>query len=406
MENPKTFIVTTVLTAVCLSNAISATRVAEGITWFSAFLGSALVTSSQSKKVKVKDLKDGFLDLSEDLFAGLSQMVPERELRSAALTVIPRPFVSALQSMEAIASDTSWVQPFLRRSRLVIGASGSGKTTWMLYETFLAVERGEELVICDMDYGSAHEGSQPNRWLGMPVDAVRYTVQDIYQTVVEYSALVDLRAAAGARGDYSDLNKLTLILDEFPSVRRRVESEMGKDPLLTFDNALRNLLSRGLKQRITFIAGTQNPDVASTGIKLTDLNQTNILFLGNFTTDRRVLSLYGSKEDAEHCSESATTLASLGRVGVIKMDGVSKAVLMPDIYPSEMVIEVPAQEPETEPVDLVAVWLDSVRDDVLKLKEAGVSLTKVAQTYKESATVRNNNPFYVALKKFYNEAHV
>lgn len=400
MENPKTLIVTSVLTAVCLSNAISATRVSDGITWFSAFLGSAMVASSQSKKVKVKDLKDGFMDLSEDLFAGLGQMVPERELRSAALTVIPKPFVSAIQSMEAIASDTSWVQPFLKRSRLVIGASGSGKTTWMLYETFLAVERGEELTICDMDYGSAHEGSQPNRWLGMPVEAVRWTVDDIYQTVVEYSALVDLRATAGARGDYSGLNKLTLILDEFPSVRRRVESEKGKECLTTFDNALRNLLSRGLKQRITFIAGTQNPDVASTGIKLTDLNQTNILFLGNFTTDRRVLSLYGSKDDAEHCSESATALASLGRVGVIKMDGLSKAVLMPDIDPSKMVIEVPAIEDEADPV---SEWLDTVKDDVLKLKGEGVSLTKLAKSFKLSSDVRTANPYYVALKKFYNE---
>lgn len=397
MENPKTLLLSTVLSAVCLSNAVTATRVSDSITWFLSFSGSALVTASLSKRSKLSDLPEGFKGLIDDMSDGFNGLVPESQVRSAMLAVLPEPLVTAAQAMETAASDTSWVRPFMRRSRLILGASGSGKTTWMLYEVYEAVDRGDEVVVCDMDYGSSHEGSEPNYWLGLPTVCIRYSLESIYQTVTELSALVDLRADSSATGQRSDWVRKTLVLDEFPSVRRRVEAEMGKDKLASFDNALRNLLSRGLKQRVSFIAGSQNPDVASTGIKLTDLNQTNILFLGNFTTDQRVLSLYGTKEEASNCVDQSKAIASMGRVAVIKMDGDTKAVLLPDIDPSQMDVIVP------EPVNPVNQWLDNVKEDVLKLKEDGVSLTKVAKSYPESANVRNNNPYYLALKYLYKE---
>jgi len=397
MESPKTLLLSTVLSAVCLSNAVTATRVSDSVSWFLSFSGSALVTSSLHKRTKLSDLSTGFKGLIDDMSDGLNGLLPEHQVRSALLAVLPEPLITAAQAMETAASDTSWVGPFMRRSRLVLGASGSGKTTWMLYEVYEAVDRGDEVVVCDMDYGSAHEGSDPNYWLGLPTVCIRYGLEAIYQTVTELSALVDLRADSSATGQRSDWGRKTLVLDEFPSVRRRVEAEMGKDRLASFDNALRNLLSRGLKQRVTFIAGSQNPDVASTGVKLTDLNQTNILFLGNFTTDQRVLALYGTKDEAAGCVEQAKAIASMGRVAVIKMDGDTKAVLLPDIDPSQMEVVAPELE---NPVNR---WVDDVREDVLKLKGDGVSLTKVAKTYPESANVRNNNPYYLALKYLYKE---
>jgi hypothetical protein len=332
------------------------------------------------------------LELGGDIRDGVADLLPPvASVRTLCLKALPDDFVPTVDRWLTTATGTDWVDPFVTRSRLILGGSGSGKTTWMLEELIRAGDRGDLVTICDTDYGSAHVGSRPNTWLGADRRHVRYTPEDILDTLVEHSDLVDQRAIAAAEGRPVDLAPRTLIVDEFSGVRRWAETE-GKETLTAFDNSIRNLLSRGLKQRVTFVLGSQNPDVALTGIKVSDLNQTNLLFLGGFAQDSRVLSLYGLRGQGGDLAAEAGQLAAHGRPAVVKLDHGPRAVLMPPLD---------HQAVQSAPESPAVPWADQHREDVAAMKALGASLTQVAKNLgiKQSS----KDPVYSKLKDLYRE---
>jgi hypothetical protein len=390
------------LAAVCLSNGVNSPQVLDKLGSFLQTVAAVVVLSRRSSGVSKDDYAGAVADLATDTWEGFSEFLPVKEgaLKVLKLAHVPDAFVPAVEAQLEALRGTDWFAQWQQRSRLVLGGSGSGKTTFMLWEVYQALAAGSyDLTICDMDYGSAHEGGSANTWLGLPRDRfIRWKLSDIYQAVTDMGRLVDARASAQAEGKPTDLSWKTLVLDEFPSVRRQVEADMGKEALATFDNALRTLLARGLKQRVRFIAGSQNPNVADTGIKITDLNQTNILFLGGFACDSGVLQVYGCKGDGADLATKAKALKG-HRVAVAKLDSGSRVVVVPTFDPSSVALQLPPELTQTEGDR----WLSENLEAITAMASEGQSKTAIAKALGVNNR-KASDPRYAALSTFINQA--
>jgi len=192
--------------------------------------------------------------------------------------VIPKPdFDSQLSVTEQYAQDVEnsidvdWFAEWGKRSGIVCGESQDGKSFLLVNVvlTSFLKENGKssKVYICDPDYGSAHEGQDPNTWLDLPVGKVVYIdVNDIYKCVLRVSKIVDERATETSITVQNKQPKpvfepVLLIVDEEPMVAARLTDEQ----LSKFVDALTNILNRGIKQNVTFKMGSQTLAVGAKG---------------------------------------------------------------------------------------------------------------------------------------------
>ena len=195
--------------------------------------------------------------------------------------VIDQP--SILQQLEQdTALDTTWFNDWERRSGIVCGESGDGKTKLLVYmlARFLEQQRGE-VYICDPDYGSSHGDSEPNNWLGLKLGThISVNPADVLTMVGHVSAVVDRRADQTAIAISQGQPKpqyppVLLILDEAPAVMAQLPKEAQEQVKL----AIANILRRGLKQNVTFKLGTQTLAVGSLGLTQDLLRQIETVVL-------------------------------------------------------------------------------------------------------------------------------
>jgi hypothetical protein len=212
----------------------------------------------------------------------LMGLVPPPMLELEA-EVIPQPQVNQESVVDTVARmveeslDTEWFANWRRRSGIVCGESKDGKS-FLLTNIVLAgyvkdhtdTETGKlnaSVYICDPDYGSSHEGEEPNTWLDMPIGTVvSIKIKDIVNTIVAVSRQVDERADQTAEAVSKKLPKpvfdpVLLIVDEEPMV----VSSLEDSDLKLVISALANILRRGIKQNITFKLGTQTLAVGAPG---------------------------------------------------------------------------------------------------------------------------------------------
>ena len=169
---------------------------------------------------------------------------------------------------------TDWFNGFERRSAVLCGESGDGKTfllNWRV-QRFLEAHPEGELYICDPDYGSAHEGAEPNTWMGLPVGpVVQIDNVDIFNTICQVSDTVK----AGA--PKPSFRPLLLVIDEWVSFWDSLDDEDQQDIVL---KALTNIINRGLKQGgVTFVLGLHDLAVGSSGLPQSLLRKVEVLLL-------------------------------------------------------------------------------------------------------------------------------
>lgn len=188
------------------------------------------------------------------------------------LGALPMPPGVAAQGLQATAHaaqaagelDDSWFEPWCRRSGIVAGESGDGKTRLLVYRLwrYLAdpANANAQVFIGDLDYGSSHDDAPPNLWLGLEVGRhIAIKLDQIYSMVLYVSGLVDRRASdtqdrVVARQAPVEYEPVLLIVDELPQLKKKLsEAQWTK-----FNAAVANILDRGLKQRVTFVIGSQS----------------------------------------------------------------------------------------------------------------------------------------------------
>ncbi|MBW4580649.1 MAG: TniB family NTP-binding protein [Tildeniella nuda ZEHNDER 1965/U140] len=262
--------------------------------------------------------------------------------------------------VEAESIKGEWLGDCIRRSLLVCGVSGDGKTTFLLWVLAKHFEIVADLhvTICDLDYGSSHEGSEPNWWFNLPRGRyIRASYEEIRDSILAESAEVDRRAKLSQDPmQVRNFQSRLLVIDELIAVIDIARSK-GKDEFDPFISAFKNILNRGLKQRVKVICGVQNLTVTDTGLSLAAQDSFNTIVLHTSALKKDPLKRMGV-EDVDAMLERAkgiTRIPGCDRIGVVRTNQEINIRIMP--YLSVDSVELKLPEDDTDPLE---VWHQQV----------------------------------------------
>lgn len=230
-------------------------------------------------------LKDAIADVSE-ISLPLSRSIEQQKQQIAikALKQLPMGERLAEQFISRQGLTTDWFQGIEKRSSVVCGESADGKSFLLQWRVmrFLQQHPDGEILICDPDYGSSHEGSAPNNWFGLPVGKVVQIEGDDITGAIHYvSEQVSDRARQTAEIVKAGKTKptfppLLLVIDEWGSYWDALEDK-NREMVL---KSLTNITNRGIKQGgVTFILGLHDLSVGSTGLNRATLRKLEVLLL-------------------------------------------------------------------------------------------------------------------------------
>lgn len=315
--------------------------------------------------------------------------------------------------------DTEWFNGFEKRSAVVCGESKDGKSfllNWRV-QRFLESHPDGEIFICDPDYGSSHEGAEPNTWLGLPVGrVVQLDEIDIYSTILYVSEEVSRRAKATAAAIQSGNSKpkyrpLLLVCDEWVNFWSSLNDGQKEDVL----KALTNIINRGIKQDgVTFILGIHDLSVGSnvggSGLPTALLNKLEVLLL--YRASQNTLNYRNLAAQPGQVDEALKRMAALPRTirdrrpVVVFTDKQLAVKALPhlDVKAIELI------EPE-EPIDPIQQWLNEIWSDELESKlskriaqriSEGKQPISLTECWKMAGQIqrdqRQDNPRYLAFK--------
>jgi hypothetical protein len=169
------------------------------------------------------------------------------------------------------------------KSGLLLGDTGDGKTrllNWLIAR-FLHQNPDGELLVGDIDYGSSHQGSAPNTWMGLPVgNVVLIEPEDIYTAIINTAQQVETRATATRRAiaageSAPHFAPKLLVMDEWVTFF----ADHGKEAQEALTDALNKIAVRGLKQRVYCFLACHDASVGSLGISQAKLARWNVLAL-------------------------------------------------------------------------------------------------------------------------------
>ncbi len=172
------------------------------------------------------------------------------------------------------------------RSSLVLGASRDGKTVFLHYclQRYLSEHPNAEVHICDLDYGSTHDGVVRD-WFKLPIDTVvGIDIDTVRQQIEHVSNVVSDRAnrtkKALRKGQpIPDYKPVLLLVDEMIFVQQQCEEKQFD----SLKKAVMNIAIRGLKQNVKCFIGSQSAAVSEVGLNRAQLDQLNILSLYNYS---------------------------------------------------------------------------------------------------------------------------
>ncbi|MBW4692233.1 MAG: hypothetical protein KME27_10750 [Lyngbya sp. HA4199-MV5] len=306
-----------------------------------------------------------------------------------------------------------WLGDFSRRSQLVCGVSGDGKTTFLLWQLAHHFQHQPNLhvTICDLDYGSAHEGSEPNWWFHLPRDRyIRSTYEQIRDAIIAESAEVDRRAEASQDPTHArNWQPRLLAIDELIAVTDMAKSR-GKDEANALISAFKNVINRGLKQRIKVICGIQNLTVTDTGLSLAAQDSFNTIVLNTSAQKADPLRRLGV-EDVNSIIDRVKGIQGLGarRLGVVRINQEISIRLIPNLSVSNIELKLPVDE--TDPLEVWSqqTFSESVMAEIEHLAEQ-FNAKEIKSPLRQIAALcglrelRNNDPKYQRVKQVWEGA--
>lgn len=222
------------------------------------------------------------------------------DLMKTALRIPVKP-VNA--DVPELTTDGRWKRDLLITNKLVVGKSGSGKTFYLLSDIaqFKQAYPDGRLAIADIDYGSAHPGSEPNYWFNLPSDGLNkvvYTsVDEALQAVDIFYNELERRVQASRKRQQIDKTPWFLVIDEEPAIILSLSDRKGKDEEMSeqdmFMSKVLQILRRGRKQGIYCSIGSQSLAVSQTAIKTDALAQFDQVILGGSIKSKKYLGWMG-----------------------------------------------------------------------------------------------------------------
>ncbi|MBD2025255.1 hypothetical protein [Leptolyngbya sp. FACHB-711] len=241
------------------------------------------------RKLSYSEVVQGTLVYSQDVLGEVAEVVSpvtdaiERQrvqLLTSALKQMPMGDRIAEQFINRTGLKSDWFDSFESRPFVVCGESGDGKTFLLKYrvQRFIQAYPDGELLICDIDYGSSHKGSEPNTWFGLPVGkVVQVEPEDITATIKYVADELEARAKSShqTEGDRPQKKPLLLVIDEWVSY---YQSLSGKEQDEVIE-LIRKFNVRGLKQNVHVVLGLHSLAVGETGLDKALIRKFDVLML-------------------------------------------------------------------------------------------------------------------------------
>ncbi|MEO0985989.1 MAG: hypothetical protein AAFY20_10605, partial [Cyanobacteria bacterium J06639_14] len=219
-------------------------------------------------------------------FAPLTEALHQKKIRIQTQAFSQLPFAEqvAKRMEQANTLRTNGLELFASaKSGLLLGDTGDGKTrllNWLIAH-FMHTHPEHQLLIGDIDYGSAHAGSEPNTWMKLPVGSVvLIEPEDIYQAIIDVADDVESRATATRRAmaegrPAPSFKPKLLVIDEWITFYAD-HSEKQQAALV---EALNKIVVRGVKQQIYCFMACHDASVGSIGISQAKMARWNVLAL-------------------------------------------------------------------------------------------------------------------------------
>lgn len=252
------------------------------------------------------------------------------QLAKRAIDVQPQP-----QDTGGVDVEGRWIDEGIKNCWIVPAKSGSGKTNYLLsivYRILIKYDR-PNLMIIDLDYGHAHENSEPNWWYGLPAydgtnldEAVIFTTPEHALVAIqtfgkEFQKRINTRGDNGWKFD----SPFFMVIDEENQLFNNLVGKKDKegDQKHQFISFLDTILTRGKKQGMFVNCGMQFLQVPKCGIDEVALQQYSAVVLGPSAKDKKVLSRLGLVgDDQKPLMEEYQKLKSQGYdyLAVVKGD--------------------------------------------------------------------------------------
>lgn len=343
----------------------------------SSIAGGALMLSGMLIDRKVEANLDDYLESAKG-FVGLvgetlTPLVKESapELKTVALKFLPEKFKPSLDLAVERLIQEQWLPQFIRRSHVVVGESGSGKTTFLLFEVSQALEdleEGGKLVICDPDYGSSHEGSEPNYWFHLPKEQfIRTRYEDIKQEIESFHAEMERRLEASRNGKRIKKPVWKLVVDEWIGFITWLKAQLEPKEFDQWMLMVGELLRRGLKQRVVITLGVQNLYTGKTGLSQADIPEFNMALLGDAALSSKNLGYLNLPENTK-TTDLAELLSRYRKMPgckyacIVQMAGQKAGVKNIPHLNTNIEIELPetVEESQSEPTNELEQWWSEV----------------------------------------------
>jgi hypothetical protein len=319
------------MATVCLGIMAASTTISGVVgrqfpaTWLGLVAAVATTAVYRKNDLSPADLGNGFGELMT-AFNGHTDTIGQQV--TALSAKLPPEIRSTLDKHIARAQDSSWVADLAARSKMVVGATGSGKTVYLLYEVWGRLNAGDLVYVADINYGKPCMG-KPNIWFGLPkgrqvfqeptqIADVITTVWDELQTrksVCDRQA--DEYASAVTSGQTVDAPKQTFerlyfLMDEALSTLQTLEHLLSSDDYKEIVYKLSCILFEGRAYRVTVTLGLQDLRINELpGFTRAKLANMNMLILGSSADSDEVLTRVPGIDTQAKAKEVMSTVSQL-----------------------------------------------------------------------------------------------
>lgn len=356
-------------------------------------LPSSLYAINKLSDRAPKEIIDGIVRLTEELLG----IMPDADGKPAAAKLVLQSdvegFLEGLAKNEDPTTPDFWVSKRAKRSAVLLGNRGSGKSAMQAFRFQQKVFAGVRCWISDIHRGAQiRDGREPTVWLpGISEDDFqeRYLVKTAEDTL---KLLKMFKAEAHSRlYENSEWNEeWDLTIDEWQAVWAKWSDTEREVAIKCFNAILDEADKVGIQVSITLHSLTRE----KTGLDGSLINGCDLYIFGGAlaNTANQIPSDMDRKALGKEKAELALSL-SIQQRAVVYRDAISTesyAVISPDL---SVKFEFEPAQPDED------VWLAENKADIEKRWGAGESVTAIAQALKLQQT--NSNPKYLKLKEFY-----
>ncbi|MEM9449183.1 MAG: hypothetical protein AAGA75_11690 [Cyanobacteria bacterium P01_E01_bin.6] len=376
-------------------------------------IASLLVYLGLCKRKKVDPAEGalGFLPVVGDAFIGAGEVVasaPKVVKQTQQVIKGHKPLLanaSLMKSKEDVRG-TEILQQSILKSEMIVAPQKSGKTRLLLWyvQSFLESHPEGQVIILDINYGSAHDDEKPNTWFDLPVDEIVFidsatclkALHSTNQLVIDREN--ERKSNLNARASDLGHHPILLVFDEEPGVAfAELDGEENTAKKKEFQGAMRYLIQRGHKQNVFVKVVVHDTTTGTTQLPQSLFTQFDLLLLGAAAITPKYLQY--CDVDKKSIEDVKSARETNERAYIARRNGEVTINPMPFIpEPSGIEYVVDHSDPWLDEwlTEERAIALESLPDDARVKADVAMGVFGLS-----SSQCRNDNPNYVRIKEIW-----